>query len=1503
MSDNQPYPNPITGSFRVLEGYRNLLDEALEQHGTILDSETRSRVMKHMEVDRGLIFSKNSNPSKRAEVASLLNELQVDERLIEILDEQFGSSARFYEHQEDALRAILQENGDGAQHTVVATGTGSGKTETFLVPAMHECLTHLEKSEESGVKALLIYPMNALANDQMRRIGKWTQDHDVSYGAYVGSTSREHEISRDEEENLRAHDTHLVTREEMQESPPDILLTNFIMLDYMLTRDAEADIFEQSASTLAYVVLDEVHTYRGTKATHLMHLLRRLESRLEREPVKIATSATLDPGTDGNQQSGPMKGDVQEYLNDFIKPLLGVSDFNYITLDSGSSDEALSDESQGLPETLLNADHLDWLLTTDKERNAQLIEDLTGEKIPAQLLNYKKEEIYDRLATDPFVEAMQQRMDIKAHSFEKLVRLLRKVYALDPEHDAESIVKAYLSVISYLKRYPPSGEEPLLDFRVHLFLRDISGYLKRCLDCDQFHSGSQDLCPECGAPLFFVSRDDMEKCVARISGRQLSYELRPASNETRKSIYVLLSQAEGATDSEESETMFINDLNFQGETTEVTYADRADRGRFRLELLSGVENAKQAKDRAIPLRDPYRDYDYLSRLSRALLDYDGGGNGQSGKLLGFVDSRGRVSRYGTGLQDEFADTFLKSKLAQETEVSRPLPKVAEIVHNWRAENEYERALLEEADLWLARLIGRPASDETNFLSLREGLDLTKLERKILEQVFVEARAIDRGERATAETSPYYAFYTKHPEEPPSETDSINLHKHYAVCRRGVFLEKGGGSNHSNYSGLSLTDDGKRFQDLINEHDAERIQKIVHSLCEKNVLCSRATPDDNEHFYLRPQHVELHPQRLIPRQSDLTEDNSLYSSFPPLRRADSHSSERNATDRKRIENEFSEGNLDVLVATPTLEMGVDIGDLRTILMVGVPPMPSNYAQRAGRAGRDQEDGQALIVTLCSNSSSHDNFHFLDPARMVNGHVTPPGFNPHAVEVAKKHLNAWMVEGHAGDHAQLRGYRNAISDKVEEQLREAKELFGEVRGLDVIAYLNGPFQEALQTALDQAKNKRSVQQALYQNGFFPDYAFRKDQVPLVENEAVAEATDMSETALWDASLSQRTPELAYYKYSPQTTVYVGGQVYQIKNEAPYEEKEVGGESVRSYKCFAAERQERHISPYSTRTKYDRVEVFDDRADGISEWNPGPLSIAHLPKCTIGFRNDGVYEGGGTRSFSEEDGTSFSVGYKFARSALRISIDESVCKDKSVDISLAFALDRALKDKFRLDEDEMRMLVHPERYPPSDDEDANDLRSFRHILLYDHDGNENVPFEKIYETVIDREFLSAVHQGINNCKCKNGCYLCMRSFSTQFHAEALQKSKGLMALDYLRGEGDFLCEPQSPAEEELVPDLVLVVETDGRAFEAKSEQTGERYADTYGDDKGHNTALFNAATKAILQEQDVSMNSLLIESSQRVIVDAINNDCKVKNGKAAFSRLLFVMLRFQAVEAKHI
>lgn len=198
---------------------------------------------------------------------------------------------RPYKHQQDAWERI-----QATRSTLVATGTGSGKTECYLYPILDHCLRH---RGERGMKAIVVYPMNALASDQAKRFAaaihsSETLRGNVRVGLVVGQ-------NQDEASFPSMGADHVITdREALWQAPPDVLLTNYKMLDYLLVRPGDYPLWKENGpETLKFLVVDELHTFDGAQGTDLACLIRRLKARTKTPEgylCCVGTSATLGTG-------------------------------------------------------------------------------------------------------------------------------------------------------------------------------------------------------------------------------------------------------------------------------------------------------------------------------------------------------------------------------------------------------------------------------------------------------------------------------------------------------------------------------------------------------------------------------------------------------------------------------------------------------------------------------------------------------------------------------------------------------------------------------------------------------------------------------------------------------------------------------------------------------------------------------------------------------------------------------------------------------------------------------------------------------------------------------------------------------------------------------------------------------------------------------------------------------------------------------------------------------
>jgi ATP-dependent helicase YprA (DUF1998 family) len=190
----------------------------------------------------------------------------------------YGAAFPPYGHQVQAFQRLSSKPARGSseafrrpQPTLVTTGTGSGKTESFIFPILDHVL-RAQRAGITGIKALILYPMNALANDQAGRLARLLSGHQELGGVRAALYTGEQEGAR----KTVTADGLITDRAEIRSNPPDILLTNYKMLDMLLLRHEDSALWRESATSLQYLVLDEFHTYDGAQGTDVAMLLRRL---------------------------------------------------------------------------------------------------------------------------------------------------------------------------------------------------------------------------------------------------------------------------------------------------------------------------------------------------------------------------------------------------------------------------------------------------------------------------------------------------------------------------------------------------------------------------------------------------------------------------------------------------------------------------------------------------------------------------------------------------------------------------------------------------------------------------------------------------------------------------------------------------------------------------------------------------------------------------------------------------------------------------------------------------------------------------------------------------------------------------------------------------------------------------------------------------------------------------------------------------------------------------
>lgn len=267
-------------------------------------------------------------------------------------DYSFKKHIKPYKHQLESWQVL---NDDKPKSLVVTSGTGSGKTECFMIPILDNLVRQSEQTKEplEGVQALFLYPLNALINSQKDRLLAWTGNfgRNIRFCLYNGTTP--------EQSKERKHLSEIPDRSSLRESPPPILVTNATMLEYMLVRNEDKPILEKSKGKLKWIVLDEAHSYIGSQAAELSLLIRRVIHAFDVDPKEIrfiATSATIgNPEGEAGQSLKQFLADVGGIDVSQVELRFGVRDVPTIPKSQASKNLSL-DELEGLadPTTLFS---------------------------------------------------------------------------------------------------------------------------------------------------------------------------------------------------------------------------------------------------------------------------------------------------------------------------------------------------------------------------------------------------------------------------------------------------------------------------------------------------------------------------------------------------------------------------------------------------------------------------------------------------------------------------------------------------------------------------------------------------------------------------------------------------------------------------------------------------------------------------------------------------------------------------------------------------------------------------------------------------------------------------------------------------------------------------------------------------------------------------------------------------------------------------------------------
>lgn len=1003
-----------------------------------------------------------------------------------------------YYHQEEALLKAL--NGE---NLVVSTGTGSGKTECFLLPLINELMREKENGTLcDGVRALIIYPMNALANDQIDRLRKTFINYpDITFGCYTGQTKAHDKTSnnkgaidqylqlngkRIDDERLRTPlKNERLSRESMKKNPPHILITNYAMLEFLMLRPDDNVFFDgEYANYWKYIILDEAHTYTGSTGIEVSMLLRRLLAKLNKKDVQfILTSATLgDKSSDDEVISFANNLCSVEFKKENIIRAKRVDlkqEITKYTLDASFYNEVNS---------LIEYGYDDNFIINE-------IENKYNFKIENKNLS---EYLFDVLIYDSTFWKIKNFLE-KPKSIEEI-----KKFANLSEEDVSAFVEVSSRAIK--------NQSKLFDSRYHMFLRATEGvfitlspnkdlFLTRknvvFKDDVQYKVFEAVTCVQCHAIYllgyinsnsFLVQKsaaDSDEIKEAFYLGNQINdsdednsllnadliaekYELCPHCGFIR-------SEAENIKRScGHDETHFVKVVKVKtknldlGRVTKCICCENVNR----LGILRGFFTGQEASTSVIGTSL----FEELpSHIKKVTLKTDNDFDGfdidigesveevaQAKQFIAFSDSRQSAAYFASYLSTSYDEILygrlvyntLLSQSNQQIEVNKFVDELTAVMEekkiipfdeylhmikaNLISTNDYQitawKALLktfvdnaQRNSLIGLGLLNLNFNDKMEFYDHRK-YELMKEEVKDICMVFVMGMLSDAA-----------MHYPK----------NINSADREFFTHNGVeysFLKESGGKYILSFIPQSETRSNKRLDYLMRilrkldvNITKESVKKVLSQFWDTFFVHNRSSrpqimfKDNEAHYTVNLENLVLEKNKRWYRCSKcnklttfnvkgvcpsyrcdgiledvdvnaLNINNHYYKLYHDLEiqpmRVVEHTAQLNREEAYNYQTLFKDQKIDVLSCSTTFEMGVDVGDLETVFMRNMPPSASNYAQRAGRAGRSSTSA-AFALTFC-NKSNHDFNYFERPIEMINGKIMPPLFKVENEKICIRHL---------------------------------------------------------------------------------------------------------------------------------------------------------------------------------------------------------------------------------------------------------------------------------------------------------------------------------------------------------------------------------------------------------------------------------------------------------------------------------------------------------------------
>jgi DEAD/DEAH box helicase domain-containing protein len=1023
----------------------------------------------------------------------------------DILDVNFKP----YYHQELAFKRL---GGNDPKPTLVATGTGSGKTESFMFPILDYCF---KNKDTKGIKAIIIYPMNALATDQAKRFAKTISQtaalNGLRVGLYIGSG--------DQNPNKTMTKDYVITDKDiLGDNPPDILLTNYKMLDFMLMRPRDQKIWKHNieSDVLKFIAVDEIHTFDGAQGTDLASLMRRLRAKLGVKKGHLAcigTSATL--GGDGTKEIREFASNIfsEEFDEDSVVQEYRIATNEFFE----DSDEYIHFYPQ--PSQLQELDFRNYTNMSDYIK-AQYevwfntpVDDVDTDIFKVELGNQLKKLFFFKLLLDTLNGNIKSRDSV-------IDAFIRRIPIKSSNDYFENMINSLLALTSWAKNEKVGNNyPPFLFVRVQVWLRELARMVAT-LDEKPMLTYSDDLkpdeiklhypvihCRDCHATgwggvkkagngeiqsdldLFyqaFFSHDSRVKFFFPIEDR--------AHDLTGHVYYISKSGIEIFDKDDEHNGIKVyepNNIDSKGKShsncpfcnSKNSLTILGSRAASLTSVLIGQNFTSYYNDdkKLIAFSDSVQDaaqragffgarsyqFTIRSALQQALDAYGG-----EVRLTDFSDV---VSKYWQSIfQDDkqYAATLIAPDMewlreydnlvkTDELNDSKNLVDLINKRIDWMVHSEYGYKshigrTLERSAASTLYVDGLENVVDTILPIMKNEIELLRDVTKEELQKFVLGFVIYLKESG--------AIYSDHLQ--PYITSGGDTYVINNIGTRMVYMPKFGTSysiprfltNGSFKSFDKVTNKGKttwcdrwlmyNFLDksALLPDTAIVYKPIIDALVKQKIMLETdfqdkliwglnpeklfITADTKQFRCTACKHIlcidgkhthQAHNMKCMRKEcagsyeNFISEDSyyKLLYTNGDLQRvvAREHTGLLGRSAREKVENDFIKRKSNepwkpnLLSATPTLEMGIDIGDLSSVVLCSVPPNGANYLQRIGRAGRT--DGNAFNVTI-ANASNHDLYFYEEPNAIMQGSIDAPGVYIDASAILQRQFLAYCID---------------------------------------------------------------------------------------------------------------------------------------------------------------------------------------------------------------------------------------------------------------------------------------------------------------------------------------------------------------------------------------------------------------------------------------------------------------------------------------------------------------